>query len=442
MRHIAFFCLLFVGISAQSQKEWTLRQCIDHAVENNISIKQQALNVENAEIDLSTSKNSRLPSLGAGLSQSFSFGRSSMGNNVIESVNSSNTSFSISSSMPLFTGFRIPNETRKNELNLQAAIETLKKAKDDIALQVASAYLETLFKKELLKVYQEQAELSRIQVERTKTLVEAGKAPESQLFDIEAQLAKDELNITNAANDLSMSLLNLSQALNIRDAASFDVAEPVLGDVIEKNLSSILPVEQIYQASIAIKPQVKEQEYLLESSKKNLKIAESGHWPTLDLSMGYSTSFQHVFNIGNNQPFSTQIRDRGSEYIGLSLNIPIFNRFETRNRVRAARLNIQNYELSLDNAKLTLYKEIQQAYQSAVSAQARYNSTEKACASAAEAFKYAEERYNVGKSTVFEYTEARTKLLSSKSEQVQAKYDFLFRAKILDFYRGIEINIE
>jgi outer membrane protein len=423
-----------------------LRQCIDYAVENNINIKQQALNVENAKLDLSTSKNSRLPDLSAGISQGFSFGRSqSAATGMYEENNASSTSFSVSSSMPLFTGLRIPNEIKMNELNLQAATETLKKAKDDIALQVASVYLETLFKKELLKVYQEQAELSRIQVERTHTLVEAGKVPESQLFDIKAQLAKDELNVTNAQNDLALSLLNLSQALNIRDAGSFDISEPVLGDVIGNNISSILPVEQIYQAAIAVKPQVKEQEYLLESSHKSLKIAESGHWPTLSLGLSYNNGFNHIYNLPagvSNSPISDQLKLNQRENIGLSLNIPIFNRFQTRNRVRAAKLNIQNYELSLDNTKLSLYKEIQQAYQSAVSAQARYNSTEKACEAADEAFKYAEERYGVGKSTVFEYNEARTKLLSSKSEQVQAKYDFLFRAKILDFYRGVAINIE
>ncbi|GAB6013102.1 TolC family protein [Viscerimonas tarda] len=452
IKYILSCCLLAVCVSMQSQTKWTLRQCIDYAIENNIEIKQQALNVENAEIDLSTSKNSRLPDLNAGLGESFNFGRSTLGNNVSESVNSSSSSFRITSSLPLFTGFRIPNEIKMNELNLQAATEGLKRVKENKELQVASLYLEALFKKELVKVYQEQAELSKIQLERTNVLVESGKVPESQLYDIKAQLAKDELNLTNAGNDLISSLLNLSQALNIQDSGNFDIAEPEMSDVIARNLSSILPVEQIYQAAIGTKPQVKEQEYLLQSSKKNLKIAQSGHWPTLDLGVGYSTSYQHVSGadvvtatgevIKRNQDFSGQIRDRGSEYISFTLNIPIFNRFQTRNRVKAARLSIQNYELSLDNVKLALYKEIQQAYQSAVSAQAKYTSTEKAREAAAESFKYAEERYSVGKSTVFEFNEAKTKLLSSKSEQVQAKYDFLFRAKILDFYRGVEIDIE
>jgi len=156
--------------------------------------------------------------------------------------------------------------------------------------------------------------------------------------------------------------------------------------------------------------------------------------------MGYSTSAQRLYN-SQNASFMDQIKDHGAKYFGFSLSIPIFNRFQTRNQVRSARLSIQNYELALENVKQILYKEIQQAYQSAVSAQSKFNSTEKAYDAAAESFKYAEERYNIGKSTVYELSEAQTKLLTSRSEQIQAKYDFIFRAKILDFYNGREINL-
>ena len=440
-KYIILCCLLLACVSVQSQTKWTLRQCIDYAIENNIEIKQQSINIENAEINLSTSKNSRLPDLTGSVGQDFTFGQSTSTNNTIVSGNSHSTSLRISSSMPLFTGFRIPNENKMYKLNLLAATENLKKARENLELQVASLYLDVLFKKELLKVYKEQVELSKIQVERTSVLVESGKVPESQLYDIKSQLANDELRETNAQNDLLMSLLNLSQTLNIQNSAYFDIEEPVSTGIIAKNQTSIFPVDQIYQTAINIKPQVKEVEYNIESSKRSLKVAQAGHYPTLDLGFGYSSRYikrQGVFAPG----FSSQINDNGSENISLTLRIPIFNRFQTSNRVKSIRLEIQNNELRLDNVKLALYKEIQQAYQSAVSSQAKYTSTEKAFKAASESFKYAEERYNVGKSTVFEFNEVKTKLLSSRSEQVQAKYDFLFRAKILDFYRGVEINIE
>ncbi len=442
-KYISLFFSCLVCSTIGSQTKWTLRECIDYAIENNIEIQQEVLRVESAEIDLSTSKNSRLPNLNASIGQRFDFGRSTLENNITESVSSSRSSFSISSSTPLFTGFRIPNENKMYELNLLASIEGLKKAKENLELQVTSLYLDALFQKELVKVYEEQLTLSKIQLERTVMLVESGKVPESQLYDMQAQVANDELNLTNAQNNHILSLLNLSQALNITDSNSFDIVVPSSDNIVAENLSSILPVEQIYNTAVNVKPQVKEAEYNIESSKRSLNIAQAGYYPNLDLGLGYGTSYQKIFKSNsNNRAFSDQIRDNASEYINFSLSIPIFNRFQTRNRVRTARLNIENNQLNLDNVKLALYKEIQQAYQSAVSAQAKYVSSEKASDASAIAFKYAEERYAVGKSTVFEFTEAQTKLLSSKSDLIQAKYDFLFRAKILDFYRGVEIDIE
>lgn len=433
--------LLLVCLCSQAQNKWTLRQCVDYAVENNIELKQQSLDVKNSEINLSTSKNSRLPDLNASMGQSFNFGRSTLGTNVSEAVNSSRSSFSVSTSVPIFTGFRIPNQIKADELTLQAAMEGLKKVQENLELQVVSLYLDVLFKKEILKAYQEQAGLSKQQVERTSMLVESGKVPTSQLYDIKAQLAKDESNVTMADNDLALSLLNLSQALNLASNDAFDIEEPKVDNIVDNNLGSVLPPNQVYQMALGIKPHIKEAEYKLESSKKTLKVAQAGYWPTLGFSAGYSTSYQSVSGQ-DNVSFSKQIRDFGSEYLSFSLSIPIFNRFETRNRVRSARLSIENQNLALDNVKLALYKEIQQAYQSAVSSQAKYNSASKAYEAADESFKYARERYDIGKSTVFEFNEAQTKLLTSKSERIQAKYDFIFRAKILDFYQGKEIDIE
>lgn len=443
MKKTIITCCFLIGcLAIQAQSKWTLRQCVDYAIENNIELKVQSLNVKSSEIDLSTSKNSRLPNLNASVGQNFNFGRSTLNNNVTESVNSSNTSFGVSTSLPVFTGFRIPNEIKRDELNLMAATEGLKKAKENLELQVVSLYLDILFKKEIVRVYKEQVDLSKQQVERTQILVDGGKVPLSQLYDIKAQEARDELNVTTAENELTLSLLNLSQALNLSTSENFDIEEPNPETLILDNLSSVIPPDRVYQLALGIKPHVKEAEYKLESSKKSLKIAQSGYWPTLNLGGGWSTNYRHVSTLDNNTNFGKQFSDNGSEYISLSLSIPIFNRFQVRNQVRSARLNIENQELALDNVKLALYKEIQQAYQSAVAAQSKYSSTGKAYDAAQESFKYAQERYEVGKSTVFEFNEAKTKLLSSQSDQIQAKYDFVFRAKILDFYQGKTIDIE
>lgn len=434
--------LFFVSLQIVAQEKWTLRQCIDYAIENNIEIKQQEIQVKNSEINLSNSKNSRLPDLSGSVSQNFSFGQIvnySTNTNITNNANGAR--LSVSTSIPIFTGFKIENQIKADKLDLKAATEGLKKAKENLELQVTSYFLDVLFKKEIRKVYEEQADLSRKQVDRTKMLVESGKVPLSQLYDINAQLAKDELNVTTSNNDLSLSLLNLAQALNLQEVDGFDVNEPNTDHVIENNIASILPPQDIYRSAIQIKPHVKEAEFKVESSRKALKVAQADYLPTLSFGAGYGTSVQRRYG-SRNESFIGQFRDNGSEYLGFTINIPLFNRFQTRNKVRMARLSIENQILALDNVKLALYKEIQQAYQNAVSAQSKYGSTEKAFIAADEAFKYAEERYAIGKSTVFEFNEAQTKLLTSKSEQIQAKYDFLFRAKILDFYRGIQINIE
>ncbi len=436
--------MLLVALCMQAQGKWTLRQCVDYAVQNNISLKQKELEVKNAEINVSTSKNSRLPDLSGSASQNFNFGRSpSMATGVYEDNKASSTSFGLSVGMPLFTGFRIPNQIKVDELNLKASVEGLKKAKENLELQVVSLYLDVLFNKEILKAYKEQRELSEQQVEKTQMLVDAGKVPMSQLYDIKAQLAKDELNVTMAQNKEDLSLLDLSQALNITSSDKFDIEEPNVDRLLNASISSVIPPDQVYQMALGIKPHVKEAELNLESSKKNLKVAQSGYWPTLSLGLSYSNGFNHVYNSGyDNIAISKQLKNNQRQAIGFSLSIPIFDRFSTRNKIRAARLNIENQNLALDNVKLALYKEIQQAFQSATAAQSKFTSTEKALDAATESFKYAQERYNIGKSTVFELNEAQIKLLTSKSEQIQAKYDFIFRSKILDFYQGKEINID
>ncbi|MDR1090894.1 MAG: TolC family protein [Prevotella sp.] len=451
MKKLIVSCSLFcICLCIQAQKKWTLRECVDYAVENNIELRQQALNVKSSEINLSTSKNDRLPNLNAGVGQSFSFGQSQDYNTgTYQSNNAAGTDFRIGTSVPVFTGFKIPNQIKVDELNLHAATEGLRKAKENLELQVVSLYLDVLFKKEILKAYQEQADLSKLQVERTEILVESGKVPSSQLYDIKAQQAKDDLNVTVAVNDLALSLLNLSQSLNLPDASYFDIREPKSEDVVTDNLSSVVPPDQVYKLSLGVKPHVKEAEYKLESSKKNLKVAQSGYWPTLNLELSYSTGYTHVYGKEyadeaekDRARLSNQLRNNERKYIGFSLSIPIFNRFQTRNQVRSARLNIENQSLALDNVKLALYKEIQQAYQSAVGAHATYISTGKAETAAEISLQYAQERYDIGKSTAFEFSEAKTKLLTNRSERIRAKYDFIFRAKILDFYQGKPIDVE
>jgi len=447
-KYIIAACCLLMTTGAFSQNVWSFRDCIDYALDNNVELKKQDLQIKSAEVDLSTSKNSRLPDLNASIGQNFNFGRSpSASTGVYESQNTSNTSFGISSGLPIFTGFRIPNQIKSDEMSVKAATQGLLKAQENLQLEIASYYLDILLKKELLKIYQEQVALTQTQVTRTEILVESGKVPMSQLYDIRSQLANDELNVTTADNNVRISLLNLSQLLNLPFSDNFDIEIPNIENMFMAEVASgerLSIPDEVYQRAIEIKPHVKEYVYRVQSSKYNMEVAKAGYWPTLNLGLSYNNAYGYAYGLSDdqkNRSFSNQIKDNYRAAIGFSLSIPIFNRFDTRNRVRKARLDIDNEELNLMNVKLNLYKEIQQAYQNSVAARATYISTEKAYEAAAESFRYAEERYQVGKSTVFEYNEAQTKLINSRSEQLRAKYDFVFRNKILDFYQGKQIDI-
>ena len=435
--------LLFAAVSAITfgQKQWTLQECVDYAIANNIQIKQQELSVEGSEIELNSSINSRLPSLSAGASQNFNFGRSpSMATGVYEQNTSASTGFSLSSNVSVFNGMRISNQIKGNELNLMAATEGLKKAKENLALNVASYYLDILFKKELLKIAEQQYSLTEKQVERTQIMANEGSIPASQVYDIKSQLARDDLSVTNARNDLTLSLLNLSQLLNLNDNVGFDITEPLI--TMEGSISTLQNPDRIYNTALSIKPHVKEAEYKLESSRIDIKIAKSNYWPSVSFGASYNNGFNHIFDSGaSNKSISDQISNNQRQALGLNLSIPIFNRFQTRNQVRMAQLTTENMALELDNIKLSLYKEIQQAYQSALAAQSRYTSTGKAYEAAQEAYRYAEERYELRMLSAYDFNEARTKLVTSLSEQAQAKYDFIFRSKILDFYMGEQIEL-
>ena len=431
-------------LSAQS-KPWSLEDCIQHAIEHNISIKQLVIQKNVAEVNLNTAQMSRLPNLNAGGGQSLSFGRTPMQSGLYEVTNQSNTGLSVASSIPLFTGFRIPNEIAKNNLDLETSVQNLEKAKDDLALNVASLFLQVLFSKELLKVNQEQLALSQSQIDRTRALTEAGKVPLSQLYDIEAQVANDKVSVVQAENNLRLALLDLAQSLELRQSADFDIIVPVLEDVVTEYMSSVQPPQTVFDNAVQIKPGIKAQELQVQSAEKSLTIAKSGFYPTLSLDLNVGTNYFYLYNSKDkdfsNKSFSNQIKNNMSEAIALNLSIPIFNRFSVKNQVRNAQFNIDNQQLALENIKKSLYKEIETAYLNALAAQEKYNAAQQAIKSTSESFNYAKERYETGKSSVFEFNEARTRLIRSRSEEIQAKYDYIFRTKILDFYNGIPIKL-
>ena len=422
--------------SAQSM-HWTLRQCTEYAVSHNIQIKQRDNQRIQREIQLSTAKNSRLPDLSGSVSETFSFGRGLTMDNTYTNRSTNSTSFSLSTSVPLFTGFKIPNNIKLNQLNLEAATQDLEKAKNDIRMQVAKAFVQILYDMEIADVAVRQVEIDSMQVVRLERFLENGKASGADVSQQKATLAQSQLTATQAHNNLHLSLLVLTQLLELPTPEGFSIVRP---DLTNQNILNI-PSDPniIYQEALLFKPEVKAEQLRLDASEKNIKIAQAALYPTLSLTGGLQSNYYKISSMPADGFFS-QLKNNFSQYIGLSLNVPIFNRFSTRNSIRSARIDRENQQLQLDNIKKTLYKEIQQVYYNAVAAQAKYESSEVARQSSEDAFTLTQAKYENGKANITEFNEAKNRYLKAESDLVQARYEYLYQTSLLDFYRGKELN--
>ena len=437
-RSVCSALLLVSTITASAQQPWTLRQCIDYALEHNIQVKQQDVNRLQRELDVSTAKNSRLPDLSASASENFSFGRGLTAQNTYTNTNTSSTSFGLSTSVPLFTGYRIPRNLELQRLNLEAATADLEKAKNDIRMQVAQAYVQILYNMELCDVANRQISIDSMHVHRLTEMMRNGKASGTEVAQQEAALAQSRLTATQADNDYRLSLLTLSQLLELPSPESFTISRDVAVPEILPSMDLISP-DAIYQEALMTKPEIQAEQYRLEGTLKSIDIAKSAKLPNLSFQAGLGSNYYKTSGYPSDG-FFKQLNNNFSQYIGLSLSVPIFNRFETRNNIKSAQLNRYNQQLQLDNVKKGLYKEIQQAYYNAVAAQAKYESSSEAKRSQEEAFRLMSAKYEYGKANITEFNEAKNNLMKAESDLVRAKYEYLYQRALTDFYRGRELS--
>ena len=418
--------------TTQAQESWSLRQCIDYAIEHNINIRQATNQTEQNAVDVNTTKWARLPNLNGSAGQNWSWGRAaSPVDNTYSNMNNASTQFSLNTNVPLFTGLQIPNQYALSKLNLKAAVEDLNKAKEDIAINVASSYLQVLFNVELNKVAASQVLLSKEQLSRIARLGELGKASPAQVAEAKARVAQDEMNAVQADNNYRLALLDLSQLLELPTPEGFRIMNPDTA----LTFTNLTPPDEIYAEAIVSKPGIRAAQLRLEGSEKSIRIAQSNFYPQLSLGAGLGTNY-YTLNGEAEVAFGSQLKNILNKYIGFNLNVPLFNRFTTRNRVRTARLQQMNFALQLDQTKKALYKEIQQAWYNAVAAESNYNSSLVAVQANEESFRLMNEKFDNGKATAVEYNEAKQLLVKALSDNIQAKYDYLFRTKILDFYKG------
>lgn len=423
------------SLCAPAQRVMTLAQCIDYAVSHNVNVKRYANNVEQQKVLLSTARNSRLPDLTAGASQSFNFGRGLNSENAYVNRNTQSTGFNLQTSVPLLTGGRIPNEIAMSRLNLQAATADLEHARQSIALQVAAAYLQAVYAAEVVKVQEAQVAFSKIQEDRISKLFNAGKSPESDVVEAHSQVAQDEMGRTQAKCDYKLAMLDLSQLLELSSPDSIEIVAP------QGETSPTLPPlpDRIFARAEGVKPEIQAEKLRLQAAEKNIRIAKAALYPTLSLGAGLSSEYYKTSGY-QAASFSKQLSDNFNKSIGLSLNIPIFNRLATRNSIRQAKLQQSEQALQLDETKKTLYKEIQQAYYNAVNAQAKYESALAARKAAESNFNMMTGKFENGRANATELEEAKTKRANAITSTLQAKYEYILRMKIIEFYEGNKLG--
>lgn len=426
----------FFPISA-SARQWTLEQCIEYAVQNNLSLKKRAIDLQQSNIQLNTSKNSWLPEVRAELGEQLSFGNYNASTGSMDARKSddnrdlSYATGSLSASINLFNGFKVMNSIKADQFNLDAATADLEQARKDISIQVATQYLQCLYHKGVSEVARLQVELSRSLLERTVRMVEEGKRPLSEQKEFEATLAEDCYTLSESEGNYKLAMLALAQFLNIPADQDFEICEVADYPIMTQ------PADSIYENALNSWPAIIAAKAKIEESKYRVKIARSDFYPVLSLRGSLKTFNVNMFNqnlgFGN---FGEQFfSNNPNQVIGLQLSVPIFNRMQTRNNVRKAEATLQRQQVELEECNLNLLKEIQTAYANAEIAKEKETAALKSAEAAHVSFIFEQERYESGRGSVYDIQQARQKYFKASQNAVQSKYEYLIRQRILEFYQ-------
>ncbi len=392
IRYILLLLTVSTMFGLSAQQKYTLEECVEIALENNRNIKQQELNNQQREIAYSQARADLLPNLNASAGQSFVYGRSIGLDNVYQNTNSSQTSFNIGSNITLFDGLRMKYniDARKAEMYISEA--DLERIQDDIVMSVSTVFLQVL---------------------------------------LEAQMAKEEFNQIQAENNLKLSLLDLAQIMELENFSNFDVVVP---NDIEIDEGLLLSPTSIYESALIARPEIRGAQYRVSSSETEIQIAKSAYYPSLSFGASMGSGYYNMSGF-ENATFGDQLKNNRSTSLGFSLSIPIFNKFQVRNSVKNAQIALEYSKLEVDKTKIELRKRIEQAYYNAVGAESRWKAADKSELASREAYRFAEQKYENGRGTSYELSQAKSNLANVLSDQTQAKYEYMFRLKILELLR-------
>lgn len=439
-----------VGFSSLAQsKKWTLRECINHAIINNISVKQSELDLQNSQIAKKDAIGNFMPGISASASHSWNIGlNQNITTGLLQNQTTQFTSVGLSANVDIFRGLQNVNQLRKSNLSLIASQYQLTKMQEDIALNVANAYLQILFNKENLKVQKEQKSLSEKQLARTTQLVEAGNVPKGDLLDVQATLASNNQKVIAAENAVLLSKLSLAQLLQLDDFKNFDISE----EDVPSMLSTILneSSEAIIAKAKASRTELKIAQTNIELAKKDIQIARAAYLPSLTGFYSYTTRASNSKRVSgvdssgniitaNALPIFDQFDTNKGQNFGLQLTVPIFNGFATRNNVERTKVAFERSKLNFNQQELDLERNVFTAYTDTKAAKESFEAATASLASRKLAFEYAKERYEIGLMNVFDFNQSQTALANAESEVLRTKYDYIFRIKILEFYFGVPL---
>ena len=419
-------------------KKWTLEECVTYAVDNNLTVAQFELDLENAKIDESDAIGALIPNLNGNASISSNTGLSfNPATNQPTTNTILNVNGAINSNLVLFDGLRNFKRVQRARLNGIANQYRVDDIKDDIRLNVANAYQQVLSNKEALKVSKAQYAFTEQDLKRTKELVESGVSPRGDLLEIEATAANQEQQIVNNEGLVLISRINLAQLLQITDYENFDIAEESFDIPISDILSNSAKV--IFDKALTFRNDIKFSESNVDIAEKDLQIAKGAIYPTLTGFFNYNTRYSDQNNaIGN---FFEQLYIFDGISYGAQLNVPIFNGWSTRNNIRRAKINVDISKVQLDQQKLQLESEIQQAYVNVSTFLKSYEAAEKTLEARTLAYEYARERFDVGLMNAFNFSQAQSRLDDAAANVIRTKYDYIFRLKILEFFYGIPLSL-
>jgi outer membrane protein len=453
MKHICTVLFLVGTLSSFAQKKWTLKECVDHALEHNISVKQSLLDIDLANQDVINTKGNFMPSLSASASQNFNFGSFIGQDGSRIKSDSRGNNFGLNTGVTIFNGFRNLNTYKQAKLGVKSSQLQLSILQDNVSMTLVNAFLNILFNKENLKIANEQLTISLNQLDQISSQVESGIKPRSDLFDIEATIASNRESIINAENSLDLSLLSLSQSLQV-SPKNFDIEE------VQVDLTSVSMTYnssgEILSYALDNRAEIKNAELIIENSDFGVKLAQSAYAPSLSFGAGLGSSYQHrqgaldvrsEFIQDPNNPesiietivpngFNDQLVNNLGYNLGFSLNVPIFNGFKTKANVSKAKINREKSILNLEQVKQDLTTTITQAYADARASLKQYQASMFSVASLEESFKNIQNKFNFGAATSFEVEQVRGRLVNAKSNLINSKYNFIFRSKVLDFYMG------